>query len=231
MDSKITKTTKTMKKGKVEAKAKAIAKLKAKPDPTIVKCGEYINMKFDTLTGSLISINDEVFEELKWFNIAYIVKMSTTGFGSIMAIKPPEMEGDDYPDALSFIILEKTSSSLKLEIKILVTLNIDETNYIKVQDILDIFLTDANNFWLIHKASNCIALTYYYKNLEIHPNYIKDYVKDNTIYNMSTNTNTENNIDVKYRYVSRIIETKCKYISFFANYEIPIFALIMENIT
>ena len=181
-----------------------------------IKCGDNINMIFDDATGNIISINGELEKCIEWFNISHIVNMSITKWGAILAIKPPEMKGDEYPDALSFLILEKYNELSKLMIKILVTLNIDNT-YVKVQNILDIVLTDINNFWLILNEANGIRIVYYYKSLTILPCSFQDKVLEK-----------DESAD-QYRYVSRILESKFNYSLFLANYEIPIFAIILEN--
>ncbi len=193
-----------------------------------IKCGDNINMIFDDATGNIISINGELEKCIEWFNISHIVNMSITKWGAILAIKPPEMKGDEYPDALSFLILEKYNELSKLMIKVLVTLNIDDT-YVKVQNILDIVLTDINNFWLILKEKEGIRIIYYYKSLTILPCSFQDNISEEKQKQSQVKDQDKDESAEQYRYVSRILESKFNYSLFLANYEIPIFSIILEN--
>ena len=189
---------------------------KSTSETKTIKCGDFINIVFDNVTGNIISINDELEVCLKWINFKHIVQMTITNFGGILVIKPPETKDDEYPGALSFLILKKKNLETRLEIEILITLNIDNT-YIKKGDLVDIVLEDNNNFWTILKDKKGFRIVYYYKTLDILP------------YSVNELNDGQNKTIPNYLNTSIVLETKLKYKIFLGNYTIPIYAIILEN--
>ena len=98
-------------------------------DNRIIKCGDHVNFNFDTNTGNFNSITDGAYlivpEELIWLKAKYIIFKSVNEIGGIFVIKD-EMPKDDYPDAVSFIIVEKITFTDRLNLKIIVKLNIND---------------------------------------------------------------------------------------------------------
>ena len=137
-------------------------------DNRIIKCGDHVNFNFDTNTGNFNSITDGAYlivpEELIWLKAKYIIFKSVNEIGGIFVIKD-EMPKDDYPDAVSFIIVEKITFTDRLNLKIIVKLNINDT-YIKSKDLLGVIYSNINSFWIILKINgeneDEFRLVYYY---------------------------------------------------------------------
>ena len=150
-----------------------------------VRFGDNVNLNFDRPTGKVASITDTkivntIPKEMDWLNLQDVLiksnnnmntntnninqKMySSNEIGGILAVKPDEMLMDDYPDAVSFIIMEKINEADRVKINIIITLKIDDT-YIKKNEIIDIIYSNINGFWVILKHHvGCCRLVYYYK--------------------------------------------------------------------
>ena len=143
-----------------------------------MRFGDNINLNFDRITGKIASITDtkiinSIPKEMDWLNLKDVLMKSNNAnnqkmyssneIGGILAVKPDEMLKDDYPDAVSFIIMEKINEEDRVKINIIITLKIDDT-YIKKNEILDIVYSNINSFWVIlkHEVGTC-RLVYYYK--------------------------------------------------------------------
>lgn len=187
------------KKKKQESKlleSKLIESLQLQPPQTpfrnsdliIIKLGDYINLDFDKKTGNIVtitydnSVNNSTLpcpDCIKWLNIDHIIMKSSNCLGGILAIKTEEMDDDDYPDALSYMILEKVSYSSKINIKIIIHLKIDDT-YIKKDDIIDIIYSNITNFWIVLKQDTGFRIVYYYKSEDNYKSSNIDYDSENT---------------------------------------------------
>ena len=165
-------------KEKEEKKQNEIKKLKEimyndHDDIRIMKCGDHVNFNFNKHTGKFISITDGAYtivpKELNWLKEKYIMLKSVNEIGGIFIIKPDEMPEDDYPDAVSFIVVEKIKYTDRLNLKIIVKLNFEDT-YIKSKDLLGVIYSNINSFWIIlkinGKGEDEFRLVYYYR-----PNY------------------------------------------------------------
>ena len=141
---------------------------------TGIKVGDFIILNFNVNTGKLIYITDGDVKihppkELEWLNVKHIVFKSITEYGGIFAVKPKELEFDDYPDAMSFILMEKINLTDRLKINICITLKYNDT-YVKSKELLSCVFANINSFWVIfntnsksNKENNDSNLMYFYK--------------------------------------------------------------------
>ena len=162
-------------KEKEEKKQSEIIKLKeliynGNADNRIIKCGDHVNFNFNKNTGKFVSITDGAYiivpDELTWLKTKDILMKSVNEIGGIFIIKPEEMPGDDYPDTVSFILVEKVNYTDRLSLKIIIKLSFDDI-FIKSKDLLGVIYSNINSFWLILKSEGKgekqFRLVYYYR--------------------------------------------------------------------
>jgi len=162
-------------KAKEEKKQSEIKKLKeiiynGNTDHRIIKCGDHVIFNFNKDTGDFISITDGAYIitplELKYLNSKDIIFKSVTEIGGIFIIKNEIMPEDDYPDAVSFIVVEKVNFTDRLSLKIIVKLTFDDI-FIKKKDLLGVIYSNLNSFWVILKSEGRgekqFRLVYYYR--------------------------------------------------------------------
>ena len=144
----------------------------------IMKISDTINIVFDSHTGNLkeiISImqddtdigntlahfNIPIPELIKWLNRNHIILYSRKVIGTLLIIDSKEFI-DEYPDCVSCILFEKVNINDNFDIKVVVNLKYED-RFITKSELLDVILTNINNFWIIIKQDDDIHLINYYK--------------------------------------------------------------------